>query len=268
VRLFFHAVQEIFLLPLAYFSKVRYHRRVWRRISAFFDHTRIVKETVPMRMRRKPWARPELAACPFSVDHPTEWRGQWAQHFARPDQPMDLELGCGKGGFISVMASQHPERNFIAVDIKSEVLVLAKRKAEAEFAAVGRDVDNLFIMSQEIECICDMLAPEERIERIFINFCNPCPKKRSWKHRLTHTRQLEKYKTFLVSEGDLYFKTDDDMLFDATLEYLAEAGFTVVEMTRDLPLDHPADAIITEHERMFRDLGITIKYLHAVAPKK
>ena len=220
-----------------------------------------------MRMRRKPYARPELAACPFSVDDPKAWRGQWASHFARPEQPIDLELGCGKGGFASVFACRHPERNLIAVDIKSEVLVVAKRKAEAEFSAAGRDIDNLFIMSQEIECITDMLSPEDRIERIFINFCNPCPKKRSWKHRLTHTRQLEKYKTFLVPGGDLYFKTDDDMLFDATLEYLAEAGFTVVELIRDLPLTHPADAIVTEHEQMFRTDGIPIKYLHAVAPR-
>ena len=220
-----------------------------------------------MRLRRKPWARPELAACPFSVDHPTEWRGEWASHFARPEQPIDLELGCGKGGFISVKASRTPERNFIAVDIKSEVLALAKRKSEAAYAAAGRPIDNLFIMSQEIELITDMLAPEDRIERIYINFCNPCPKKRSWKHRLTHTRQLEKYKTFLVPNGDLFLKTDDDLLFDATLEYLAEAGFTVVEQTRDLPLDHPADAIITEHENMFREQGIPIKYLRAKAPK-
>ncbi len=179
---------------------------------------------------------------------------------------MGLELGCGKGGFIAELASRTPERNFIAVDIKSEVLVLAKRKSEAAFAAAGRPVDNLFIMSQEIECIPDMLSPEDRIERLYINFCNPCPKKRSWKHRLTHTRQLEKYKTFLVPGADLHFRTDDDMLFDATLGYLAEAGLAIVEQTRDLPLDHPADAIVTEHEKMFRDLGIPIKYLHAKAP--
>ena len=220
-----------------------------------------------MRIRRKPWARPELAACPFYVDHPSEWRGEWASHFARPGQPIDLELGCGKGGFISQKASAEPERNFIAVDIKSEMLALAKRKSEAAYAAAGRPIDNLFIMSQEIELITDMLAPEDRIERIYINFCNPCPKKRSWKHRLTHTRQLEKYKTFLVPNGDLFLKTDADLLFDATLGYLAEAGFTVVEQTRDLPLDHPADAIITEHENMFREQGIPIKYLHAKGPK-
>ena len=153
------------------------------------------------------------------------------------------------------------------MDIKSEMLALAKRKSEAAYAALGRPVDNLLLMSQEIELILDMLAPEDRIERIYINFCNPCPKKRSWKHRLTHTRQLEKYKTFLVSGGDLFFKTDDGMLFDATLEYLAETGFTVVEQTRDLSPDHPADAIVTEHESMFRAQGIPIKYLHAKAPK-
>ncbi len=221
-----------------------------------------------MRMRRKPWARPELAACPFNVEQPTRWRGEWASHFARPEQPIDLELGCGKGGFISQLASRTPQRNFIAVDIKSEVLVLAKRKSEAAFSAVGRDVDNLFIMSQEIECIPDMLSPKDRVERLYINFCNPCPKKRSWKHRLTHTRQLEKYKTFLVPGADLFFRTDDDMLFDATLTYLAEAGFSIVEQTRDLPADHPADAIVTEHELMFREAGIPIKYLHAKAPGK
>lgn len=81
-----------------------------------------------MRMRRKPWARPELAACPFFVDHPQENRNSWKQWFAK-EQPLHLELGCGKGMFTAQLAASHPEINYIGVDIKSEVLAVARREA-------------------------------------------------------------------------------------------------------------------------------------------
>ena len=90
-----------------------------------------------MRIRRKPWARPELAACPFFVDTPPELRDRWAEAFPRT-APIHLELGCGKGGFLAEQAAAHPELNFIGIDLKSEVLALAKRKAEAALAAAGR----------------------------------------------------------------------------------------------------------------------------------
>lgn len=210
-------------------------------------------------MRYKPWARPELAACPFNVQNPDEYKGHWKEHFARPDQPLDLELGCGKGTFTAALAANHPERNYVAIDIKSEVLVLAKRNAEKEYALVNRPVDNLLIMSHEIELIENMLDENDVFSNIYINFCNPNNKKRLHKHRLTYTRQLLMYKKHMTKDSVIYFKTDNDELFDDTILYLDEAGFEIYDVNRDTPVSGP----LTEHEKMFRDEGIPIKSLCA-----
>lgn len=220
-----------------------------------------------MRVRRKPWARPELAACPFYIDRPAGLRGRWRSAFARPNAPLWLELGCGKGGFAGPFAAANPDVNLIAVDIKSEVLALAKRRADRLFAAAGRPVDNLLFLSQDIERIDDILAPEDGVERVVVNFCNPWPKPRWHKHRLTHTRQLKKYAALLRPGGELAFKTDDDDLFESTLEYLEEAGYALRALSRDLLPGHPACAYPSEHELMFRERGIPIKHLVAVPTK-
>ena len=102
-----------------------------------------------MRIRHKPWARPELERCEFYVADPSEQRGNWAKEFGN-GQPIHLELGCGKGGFIAEMAALHPETNFLAVDLKSEMLVLAKRNLEAKDA---NPASHVRVMSQDIERI-------------------------------------------------------------------------------------------------------------------
>ncbi|WP_071434436.1 tRNA (guanosine(46)-N7)-methyltransferase TrmB [Angelakisella massiliensis] len=217
-----------------------------------------------MRLRRKPWARPELAACDFYVDDPTQLRNRWQEEFAN-DHPLVLELGCGKGGFLAVQAAAHPELNFIGVDLKSEVLVLAKRKAEEMLQPLGRTPgENLRLMSQDIERLGMILGEKDRISRIYINFCNPWPKPRHAKHRLTHTRQLLLYRQFLKPEGQLWFKTDDDPLFEDTLLYLEEAGWQVQYLTRDLLGSGFEENVPTEHEEMFSAQGIPIKFLIAV----
>ena len=217
-----------------------------------------------MRIRRKPWARPELAASPFVIDEPEIWHGQWRSAFVNPKAPLHIELGCGKGGFISQKAFDTPDVNFLAVDLKSEVLGLAKRNAEKVFALGGRAVDNLRLVAYDIERIGNIIAPEYKIEKIKINFFNPWPKKRDFKHRLTHPRQLTQYRNFLLPGCPLLFKTDDDMLFEATIEYLNACGFLIVEQIYDLPQSHAASSILTEHERMFREKGLPIHYIAAV----
>lgn len=216
-----------------------------------------------MRLRRKPWARPELAACPFYMDNPPELKGKWQELFGNGN-PLHLELGCGKGGFISKVAAAHPQINYIAVDLKSEVLGLAKRKIEAEYAAAGiKEIKNIKLMSQNIEQIDNMLAPGDAIDKIYINFCNPWPKSPYKKKRLTHGKQLVKYKTFLKPGAQIWFKTDNDELFRESVKYFEENGFIIKYITQDLHSSGFTESVPTEHEIMFAEEGISIKFLIA-----
>lgn len=209
-----------------------------------------------MRMRKKPWARPELEACEFFIQQPTSKKGCWKQYF-KNQAPIYLELGCGKGSFIAQMASKNRNINFIAVDIKDEMLAYARRKLESAYE--GEQIENVALLPYDIERIWDVFAQEDTIDRIYINFCNPWPKPRHRKKRLTHTRQLEKYKLFLKQDGEIHFKTDDDALYKDTLCYLKEAGFQIVENITDLAKQDDKENIITEHEKMFMEQGICIK---------
>lgn len=218
-----------------------------------------------MRIRHKPWAKPELDACAFCVKSAKEQRGHWRELFPA-DQPLYLELGCGKGGWISQAAVACPDINFIALDIKNEMLAIARRKLSAAFDEANRPVDNVRIAIQNISLISEAFAPEDRIDRIYINFCNPWPKGQHKKRRLTHPRQLEQYLTFL--NGELWFKTDDDELFEESIEYFRETGFTIRYETRDLHASGWTENFVTEHEKMFSDEGKKIKFLIAVPQSK
>ena len=140
-----------------------------------------------MRIRYNPEARPELAAWEYYIDEPEKLRGHWAEQFARR-QPMVLELGCGKGGFLAQMAPAHPEKNYIALDVKSEMLVLAKRKAEEAYAAAGVPMDNFLMTAVDIERIFLIMDETDQFDEVYINFCPPCPKCRQHKHRLFAAR--------------------------------------------------------------------------------
>ena len=214
-----------------------------------------------MRMRRKPGARPELAACDFFVDNPKKNRGRWADCFKKK-QPLHLELGCGKGSFIGKIAYDNPNINYIGVDIKSEVLAVGRRNIVKIFGE--QPVENILLTAQNIELIEDIFSPEDVIERIYINFCNPWGREKHKKRRLTHIRQLNHYKTFLKKGSEIRFKTDDDGLFEESLEYFKEAGFEIAYITRDLHNSDVEYNIETEHEKMFSAEGIPIKYCIAV----
>lgn len=215
-----------------------------------------------MRIRHKPWAKPELEACSFFIPDPQAQKGHWRELFDEPDKPLYVELGCGKGGFISQAAPAHPEVNFIAMDIKNEMLVLAKRKLEAAYEKRESVPDkNVRIAIQNIERLELAWDENDRAERIYINFCNPWPKKKHKKRRLTHTRQLINYKKFL--RGELWFKTDDDELFEESFEYFEEAGFRIKFKTYDLASETGIENFVTEHEKMFTEEGKKIKFLIA-----
>ena len=220
-----------------------------------------------MRIRKRAWARPELEACNFYIDKPEENKGKWKQAFKR-NSPLHIELGCGKGGFISKLAVMNPDINYIAIDLIDAMLGLAKRKIEEEYKLQNREIDNVLLARCDIERILDMLDEKDVVDRIYINFCNPWPRGKHQKKRLTHTRQLEKYKVFLKEGGEIYFKTDDDNLFMSTLNYFRESGYNIIWKTYDLHSENLSDNIETEHEKMFSEEGIKIKALRAILETK
>lgn len=216
-----------------------------------------------MRIRYKPWARKELEASKFYIDNPEEYKGKWRDLF-KNDNPIHLELGCGKGSFISQLAVYNPDINYIAIDLVDAMLGLAKRNIEAEFEMANREIDNIYITRYDIERINNILSKEDKIERVYINFCNPWPRGKHRKKRLTHTRQLERYKEFLTEDAKIYFKTDDDGLFNDSINYFKETGFNIEKITYDLENETQFwENIETEHEKMFKEQGIKIKALIA-----
>ena len=217
-----------------------------------------------MRIRYKKWARPELIASPFYVDNPEERRGKWKELFKNPTFPLHLELGCGKGYFIANLASLHKDTNYLAIDLVDAMLGLAKRNVETIYQEKKQEIDNLFLTRFDIERIPLILAKQDEVERIYINFCNPWPRGKHHKKRLTHTRQLKKYKEFLKPGGEIYFKTDDDNLFLESINYFEETDFQIVKKTSDLHAETDFwENIQTEHEKMFSEQGIKIKALIA-----
>ena len=119
--------------------------------------------------------------------------------------------------------------------------------------------NNIILVAYDIERILDVFSEEDKIDRIYINFCNPWPRPKHRKKRLTHTRQLEKYKVFLKPNAQIYFKTDDDALFADSLIYFKEAGFELIKKTEDLHAENFWHNVCTEHEEMFSRQGIKIK---------
>ena len=215
-----------------------------------------------MRLRRKPWARPELDACDFYIKDPPSLIGKWHGSF-KNEQPVFVEFGCGKG-FIAKTAASELDVNFIAVDIKSEVLALAKRNIEQEYKNKNLSVDNIKLFSFDIARIDMVFCGADVVDRIYINFPNPWPKDSHKKRRLTHTRQLFKYRTFLKQGGEILFKTDDDELYHDTVEYLRLSGFKIEENIESLYENGiPKDTVITEHEKMFFDEGLKIHFIRA-----
>jgi len=145
------------------------------------------------------------------------------------------------------------------------MLGLAKRNIETEYQKQNKQIKNIYITRYDIERILNILDKDDEVERIYINFCNPWPRGKHRKKRLTHTRQLEKYKEFLKKGGEIYFKTDDDGLFNDTIKYIEDCGFEIIDKTYDLENTPDFwDNILTEHEKMFMEQGIKIKALKAV----
>ena len=233
-----------------------------------------------MRMRYKPWARPELEESFFYIDNPQDYKNKWKTVFENK-APLYLELGCGKGSFIAKLSHNNPNINYIAIDLVDVMLGMAKRNVEVEYGIrtttdkeqieneveKGKQVKNLKLVRYDISRINDILGPEDRIDRIYINFCNPWPRGKHHKRRLTFDKNLLNYKNFLSEDGKIFFKTDNDELFEDSSKYFSKAEYKVEKTTYDLAEEKAfwdgEDNLKTEHEKMFEADGIKIKALIA-----
>ena len=216
-----------------------------------------------MRIRYKKWARAELEACPFYIDEPETLKGKWHDAFKKK-APIHIELGCGKGSFIAKLASENLDVNYIAVDMVDAMLGLSKRNIEKAYQDLGIEPENIILTRHDIERILLFMDKNDIVDRIYINFCNPWPRPKHKKKRLTHSKQLVLYREFLKDNGEIFFKTDDDGLFNDSLKYFEEAGFEIVSKTYDLHNENIFRYNIeTEHEKMYTEEGKKIKALIA-----
>lgn len=173
-----------------------------------------------------------------------------------------LEIGCGKGAFITGLSKQYPEKRLLAVELVPDVLMMAMEKAEREGAS------NVRFLHANADIISDII-PEKSVSRLYLNFSDPWPKKRNAKRRLTSPLFLERYKKILADDGKIIFKTDNKGLFDYSLESFTENGFTVSEVSFDLHSDpvFSIDNIETEYEKNFSAKGFLINRLVAQVRK-
>lgn len=209
-----------------------------------------------MRLRNVKGARDAMITSEYTVNEPAANRGRWKESFGN-DHPLYLEIGTGKGRFITTLAMQNPDINYIGIEKFSSVLIRALEKQNE------LQLPNLIFIRMEAEHICDVFA-EGEIDRIYLNFSDPWPKDRHAKRRLTSTQFFDRYNTILAKDGVVEFKTDNRDLFEFSVEEVASAGWKIDRLTRDL---HNSDMnegnVMTEYEIRFSEGGTPINKLIA-----
>lgn len=205
-----------------------------------------------MRLRKKHFAIPEMRENPYVYFETDGIKDKWQEIFGN-DNEIRVELGAGKGDFLVEMAKRNPDVNFVAFDKETNAFIYAARKIKEN------ELKNVRAVSQDIEKI-DEVFNEDSVSTIYINFCNPWPKPRHEKRRLTYPLFLKKYKKFLKVGGKVYLKVDDLDLFDASLNYFLENGFEILFKTYDMKLEDFPENIVTEYERKWRSINKPILY--------
>lgn len=203
-----------------------------------------------MRMRKKPNLGPRMERCAaWWVRNPEELRGQWRSQMPGCRR-LWVELGCGKGKFTAETAAANPDLLLIALERVPEAMVVAMERAREA------NLQNIRFVALDAAEIESCFTPGE-LDGMYINFCDPWPRKKNAKRRLTHRSFLEKYSRVLQDGGRIAFKTDNAPLFDFSLEEFAHLGFTVESATRHLHQHGPV-GVMTDYEEKFYALGTPI----------
>ena len=212
-----------------------------------------------MRTRKKIWAPAQLANNPRIIRDTAAYAGRLKDYFDN-DNPIHLEIGCGKGRFISEASRQNPNINFIAIEREPMILAAAARKADENGAC------SLAFLLIDADALLEFFRPGD-IARLYINFCDPWPgKKKRAKRRLTHEKYLTMYEQLNIPE--LHFKTDNRLLFEFSIESLSARGWLIKNVSLDLHASGMEDNIMTEYEEKFSSKGMPIYRLEALPSKR
>lgn len=209
-----------------------------------------------MRLRGRKGILEQLKLQPeLVVLEGSQWKGRWREFFNN-DNPIYVELGMGKGIFISEMSAKYPDINFIGIDRYDELVRRASEKARQVWDVQHQQQPgNLALVRHNIEFLEELFA-EDEIERIFLNFSDPWPKKKHARRRLTHSSFVEKYLAILNARGDIHLKTDSVTLFEYSLNVFADAGLRMRNISLNLHADGPhPDHVMTEYETKFVQRG-------------
>ena len=209
-----------------------------------------------MRMRRMKNLDPRMEKCEaFRIAQPATLKGNW-RSLKENAKALWVEVGCGKGKFTAETAAANPDVLLIAVERCREAMVVAMEKAKA------MELKNVFYIDMDVANIEEIFAPEE-IDRLFINFPDPWPRKKNAKRRLTHRGFLDKYCRVVRENGEIHYKTDNAPLFEFSVEEFAACGLEVKNLTRNLH-ESGIVGIMTGYEEKFHALGTPINRCEVV----
>ncbi|MCZ8533225.1 tRNA (guanosine(46)-N7)-methyltransferase TrmB [Psychrobacillus psychrodurans] len=210
-----------------------------------------------MRLRNKPWAEDFINAHPeIVIPNPEEIKGKWNVEF-KNDYPLHIEVGSGKGQFVTGMAKQNPEINYIGIELYDSVIVSA-----LENAIAAQPLPNLRLLKVNGSDLAKYFEKND-VDRVYLNFSDPWPKTRHAKRRLTHAEFLELYKSILVDHAEIHFKTDNRGLFEYSLTSMSAFGMLIKDVSLDLHVNMPEDNIMTEYEEKFSAKGQPIYRVEA-----
>ena len=202
-----------------------------------------------MRLRKVKGAKEAILESPFVIHDATSKKGHWKEFFQNSN-PIHIEIGMGKGRFLTELARQNPNINYIGIERYDSVLVRALEKREQT-----EPLSNLFYLCEDAKNVAEIFGTNE-IARIYLNFSDPWPKDRHAKRRLTSTEFFARYDQILAKEGVVIFKTDNKILFDFSLEQVPLASWNLKDVTFDLHHSEYAEGnIMTEYEEKFSSLG-------------
>lgn len=206
-------------------------------------------------MRNKPWADDFLKSHPQIVDVDLNQQYKMAEWFEK-DQPIHIEVGTGMGRIITEMARRHPEINYVAIERDKNVMVRVLEKVKE------LELENIKLINQDAKLLTEYFV-ENEVSRIYLNFSDPWPKTRHTKRRLTFSSFLEIYRHILKKDGQIHFKTDNQGLFEYSLESMSAFGMTFDLINLNLHENEPEENIRTEYEDKFSNRGFRIYRMEA-----